>query len=317
MINYLRHHEIDKKKWDECITGSFNGNIYAYSWYLDIVCEGWEALVEDGYQSVFPLTGRKKYNISYLFQPLFSQQLGIFSKNVLSEETVKTFLLSVPEKYKFIEINLNKSNQINDIKGFNIIQNRNCELSLISSYENIFKNYSSNVKRNIKKAEESGIHIAKTADPDGIIGIFKNNKGKRIYRLNDNAYSALRRLLEKCLNNGMAEIWGAYTTENELCAGAFFIRSFNKMVFLFSGTDSKARECGAMPLLIDIFIKEHCGKNLVLDFEGSNDENLAKFYNSFGAEECFYPHIRKNGLPFLTGKGVMFVKFLKRILKIA
>lgn len=80
MITYLTHNQIDKQRWDDCIKQSPNGNVYALSWYLDIVHPRWEALVEDDYVSVMPLTGNRKCGISYPFQPFFVQQLGVFSK---------------------------------------------------------------------------------------------------------------------------------------------------------------------------------------------------------------------------------------------
>jgi hypothetical protein len=46
MIKYLRQDEINVDKWDQCISHSVNGMIYAFSWYLDIVNNRWEALVE-------------------------------------------------------------------------------------------------------------------------------------------------------------------------------------------------------------------------------------------------------------------------------
>ena len=45
MIQYFSHQAIDKKKWDDCIQHAFNGNIYAMSWYLDVVHHDWEALI--------------------------------------------------------------------------------------------------------------------------------------------------------------------------------------------------------------------------------------------------------------------------------
>ncbi|MCK4361546.1 MAG: hypothetical protein KAV70_07350, partial [Bacteroidales bacterium] len=81
MIKHLTYQQINKSKWDECIKKSFNGIIYGYSWYLDIVCKHWEALVENDYERVFPLTTGKKFGINYLYQPFFTQQLGVFSKN--------------------------------------------------------------------------------------------------------------------------------------------------------------------------------------------------------------------------------------------
>ena len=53
MIKYLHHSEIDKKKWDACIKESFNGMVYASSWYLDIVGFEWEALIENDMKVFF------------------------------------------------------------------------------------------------------------------------------------------------------------------------------------------------------------------------------------------------------------------------
>ena len=59
MINYLTNEQIDKSRWDDCVAHAVNGNVYAFSWYLDIVHLGWEALVEmiDGnYVTIMPIT---------------------------------------------------------------------------------------------------------------------------------------------------------------------------------------------------------------------------------------------------------------------
>ena len=55
---------IDKKHWDDCISKSFNGNVYAWSWYLDIVHPKWEALVENDYERVMALPSlRNEYDL--------------------------------------------------------------------------------------------------------------------------------------------------------------------------------------------------------------------------------------------------------------
>src|ERR1700692_3437990 len=79
MIHYLKHNAIDKRRWDEAIDRAFNGMIYAKSWYLDIVSPQWDALVSDDYRAVMPLTWRRKFGVYYLYQPFFTQQLGVFT----------------------------------------------------------------------------------------------------------------------------------------------------------------------------------------------------------------------------------------------
>ena len=295
MIKHLKYNEIDKNKWDECIRTSFNGNIYAYSWYLDIVCESWEALVEDDYERVFPLTTGKKFGINYLYQPFFTQQLGVFSKNILSKGIVDKFIFSIPEKYKFAEILLNTFNKV-DNKEFDVTPQLNHELDLINSYRILYRHYSKNTKRNITKAEKAGLTIVKNVKPDEIIKLFRKNRGKTVKTLKEKNYNVLSRLIYAAIYRGIAQIYGAYTKNNQLCSGVVFIEGNKKAVFIFSGNNSEAREYGAMPFLIDAFIKDNSGKHLTLDFDGSNNPNLARFYKSFGSKEVNYYKLQINKL---------------------
>lgn len=297
MIKYFSNKDIDLSKWDECIRKSFNGNIYAYSWYLNIVCEGWNALVEDDYKSVMPLTGRRKLGLHYLYQPVFTQQLGVFSVNKFSKEKVEEFLKAIPARYKLIEINLNKYNTLEPGK-FSVKHNLTHELDLINSYQNLRIHYSVNTLRNITKANKSNLTVNYKADPNELIKMFRKNRGKAITQLKNKDYKILKNLIEYCIAKGIGASWGVYNEKKNLCAGAFFVQSNNKVVFLFSATNSVAKKNGAMPFLIDQFIQENAQRNLTFDFEGSNDKNLARFYKSFGSKECEYLHIKKNTLPF-------------------
>jgi hypothetical protein len=84
----------------------------------------------------------------------------------------------------------------------------------------------------------------------------------------------------------------------KLIAGAFFVDANGKVIFLFSGMAKEGKEAGAMYFLVDQFIVHNANSNLVLDFEGSNDPGLARFYRGFGAKECVYLQARCNRLPW-------------------
>ena len=107
MIKLLKHNKIDKTRWDDCINKSFNGNVYALSWYLDIGHPGWDALVENDYERVMPLTISRKFGISYMFQPFFVQQLGVSSKSQLSQDDIDRFINAIPQQYRLIRYKLN------------------------------------------------------------------------------------------------------------------------------------------------------------------------------------------------------------------
>ena len=309
MIRYLRHPDIDKLKWDECINRSINGIVYAHSWYLDIVCPGWDALVEDDYVSVFPLTHNRKFGISYLYQPYFTQKLGLFTRNHLTESLVHDFLHSIPGKFRFAEIHLNSMNKVDPIV-YQVSARVNLELDLINTYENLRKKFDQNVNRNLKKAFDSSITIHRKVEPDELITLFKENYGKNEKRLKFRHYEVLRKLMDCCLKKRFGMIMGARMPDGKLCAAVFFLVDRSRIIFHFAASDAQARESGAMFLLIDSFIRDHAGQALTLDFEGSNDPNVARFYKSFGAIECNYSMVNINRLQWFTKKAVFFKKRL-------
>jgi len=297
MIRYLQHHEIDKERWDECIRRSFNGIIYAYSWYLDVVHPGWEALVNADYSTVMPLTGGKKLGVRYLFNPFFVQQLGVFSVARLSPDAVREFLNAVPPHFRYCEINLNTFNHPT-ADTYLFKENLNHELDMIGSYEMIRKEYSDNAKRNIKKAQLQDLSVVTSTSKEEIIALFRSDRGKDVEVLKEAEYDTLRRLLQALDGRGRLHTRGVHNANGQLIAGAFFCDANGKVVFLFSGNSAEGKEKGAMFFIVDHFILENAQKNLILDFEGSNDPQLARFYKGFGAKECVYLQAKRNTLPW-------------------
>ena len=312
MVQFIKNNEIDKSKWDVCVNNSINGNIYAYSWYLDIVCVGWNALIEDDYISIFPLTGYKKFGVQSIYTPFFTQQLGLFSINAITEEMLIAFIEAIPKYYKSVELNLNLYNVL-DNKQYKISNNLNHTLDLNSSYDKNKTNYSDNLKRNLKKAIQACPIIVNDINPEDLITIFKQNKGKDINHLKEADYYRLTLLINKCIEKGVAKVYGV-TSDNELCAGVVFIKTNNRIIFLFSATNNKAKEIYAMPYLIDKIIHDNSETNCTFDFEGSNDKNLARFYKSFGSKEEYYPTIYINKLSLIMNIGIYFYKKAKKYL---
>lgn len=295
-IRYVESNKIDRQRWDHCISQAFNGNIYACSWYLDVVCDHWDALVEGDYDRVFPLTYRKKYGIRYLYQPCFTQQLGLFAKTRLTPAIVDAFLDAIPGKFRLVEIQLNSYNEPAH-SGFEIRMRPNLELELIQNYEDIAGSYAQNLRRNLKTASHSHWKLLSDADPGSIIKIFRKNRGKELDSLSESDYYRLEQLCRECKRREKLSVIGAVSGEGILHAGVIFVKSHNKIIFLFSATDALARESAAMPFIIDSVIREYSGTQHILDFEGSEDENLARFYAGFGAKEFKYPLIRRDTLP--------------------
>lgn len=311
MIRYLKHTDINKVAWDDCINRAINGSIYAYSWYLDIVAEVWDALVEDDYVRVMPLPIRTKLGYPYIYQPFFVQQLGVYSVLQLSSLHVNAFYKAIPEHIKLIYYNLNVFNSFDDL-DFVSEPWVTYEMDLIAPYNDLFKRYSDNAKRNLKKAQ--GLTINTSERPDLIIDIFRQNKGKEVAAWGDAEYAILKKLIYSCIHKEKAAVWSCYDETNTLCAGIFFVISHGKVIFLFSGTNTIAKEKQAMTFMIDTFIKQHAGRQLTLDFEGSNNPDLARFYKGFGSSPVYYKHIETNMLPKGVKIGYDLIKSLRTLL---
>lgn len=307
MIRLLKHNKIDKKKWNDCINKSFNGNVYALSWYLDIVHPQWDALVENNYERVMPLTVSKKFGISYMFQPFFVQQLGVFSISQLSQNDIDRFISAIPQQYKLIQYRLNSYNKV-DYESNYIIKHRNIELDLIYDYQYLYNNYNNNTKRNLAKAESANLSIIHNIDPEIIINLFRNNKGKDVMHWKDKEYERLLELInvaishEYCFNIGVKDI------DNNTIAGAVFMYSHDRIIFLFSGCDERYKDKHALTMILDNVIREFCETQYTLDFEGSDNDGLARFYKGFGGVEVFYPEVKQNNL-----KGI--IKFIYKLIK--
>jgi hypothetical protein len=299
MIRFLQHDLIEKSLWDDCINQAVNGNLYAHSWYLDIVCPGWCALIEEnenGYEKVFPLPVSSRLGLNYIMQPFFTQQLGLFYLSSASEVKLLEFINSIPSQFKYIDLNLNTSNTLQT--SANVSGMTNIELDLISNYEDINSAYQNNLKRNLKKAAQNKLTLTKHVRPEEIISLFRANKGQELQHLSDNQYTLIQRIAYESIHKGIGEIWGAYNQFNELTAAILWVWSHHKAVFLFSALSESGKKLNAMPWLIDSFISQNAGKPLTLDFEGSNNEGLARFYSSFGAKRVIYQRFVKNELPF-------------------
>ena len=301
-IKYLQYKEIDKVKWDACITHAPNGLIYPYSFYLDCMAKNWDALVVGDYEAVMPLTWNKKYGFHYLYQPVFTASLGVFGKD-LTEKLVGEFINAIPSKFKLIEISLNSGNIFSIPTGFSILRT-NYILPLNKSYEELYKAYRENQKRNITKTIQLDCSVSKEIPVEEIIHI-NQEQLNHIDGTKPKDYPNFKKLYELLKIKGQAKAYGIIDSKNKILASAVFFFSHNRAYYIMVGNHPDGKTIGASHALIDAFIKDHAGQNLILDFEGSDIRNLAFFYSGFGATAEIYPALRINKLPW-------YVRLLKK-----
>ncbi len=287
IINHFKHSQIDIDKYDECITNSIQSRIYAHSWYLDIVADNWNVLVLNDYEAVMPLPymrAKRNLFLAKIIQPPFCQQLGVFSKINLSDEVFNTFLDNFlkhkPKLYNFNSLN----SDINKFKKISYEKKINYELDLSGRYEDIRKIYSTNLKRNISKAEKKSLQISNDISVEKLILLKKRNKK---YKISDKNFRKIENLIKELRTRNLGYTYGVYF-EKELIVAAFFIIYKKRFIYLFSSNSNQSKKHGAMPFLLDTLIKQNVGKHNIFDFEGSMILGVSKFFKSFGAKLINY-----------------------------
>lgn len=298
-IQHLPHNHIDKKKWDKCIDRASNGLIYGYSFYLDALTTDWDALVLNDYEAVMPLPWRKKFGIYYIYQPAFTAQLGVFG-NDLDKNILTAFLKAIPGKFSYCDLSLNHQN-VFTVEGFPFRQRINYVLHLAEDHSTLYERYRQNIKRNIKKAASYQCTITKDIDIYLITELAKQHARSA----SENDFNRFKILYSGLKEKGFAKTYGVFSGRGELLASAVYFFSHKRAYYILVGNHPNGRTLGASHLLIDGFIQDHAGKDIHLDFEGSDMRNLAFFYSSFGATEEKYPALHLNRLPW-------YLKWLKK-----
>jgi hypothetical protein len=296
MIRYCQYNEIDKTKWDECIAGSSLCLPYAYSWYLDIVSPGWDGLISDNYEGVMPLPFKQKWFVTYIYKPYFAQQLGIFAHEDPKENVLNEFIKSIPKKFSYTHTNLNESNPA--ANKFTAVVNVNHLIQIDRTHTSIYKDYSRNCRRNIKKAVDGGLVLRNDLDIPTFVTFIFENLEKQISRLDPEQGIMLEKIISTARKKIKGELIGVYAGQDELCAAGFFMQTKDRHIFSVCASTDKGKQYNAMYLLVDEQIKKSAGIKKWFDFSGSNISGIAYFNQSFGARVMTYPTLHLNRLPF-------------------
>jgi len=314
-FQYITNSDINKKKWDTCISESFNSRVYGLSWYLDIVCENWDGIVFGDYEMVFPVIFKKRFFLKKSYHPFFCQQLGPFYKNknfanIDNSLNFHSFFLKYFNKYTYcstseyslqIDIEIIKKitlyfktlkSGMKNVYEFYCDEMANLELDLDQAYDQIQDSYSTNTIRNLKKSKGYNLQIQKDISVSVFMELYKTNKKiknsiQKSFSFTDN-YSIIKDLISTCLNKKKGQLIGVFDQKKNMISAAFFLSSFNRYIMLFNVTRPDFKKYHGMTFLIDDFIKSNSNQYKLLDFEGSNLEGVRKFYSGFGS--CYSPY---------------------------
>jgi len=293
-IFYIKHADINRQKWDESIENSANGLIYAYSFYLDTMSENWDALMMGDYEVVMPLTWKRKWGITYLYQPAFTQQLGIFGKAAFKEDITEAFLDKAFKLFSFAEINLNFANKYRKATR----EKCNMVLPLNISFDETEKKFRQDFVKNFRK---NNLMYDHTEDFKNAILLFEKSKSKKV-NISKNNYDHFLQLCGLFKNKGDLIVRKATMGNGELLSTALLFKDRRRIYYILSTTSEEGRKKEANYFLLYNLIKEFSEQDLIFDFEGSDIPGIKSFFKKFGAIEQPYYFVAINKFPFLPGK---------------
>ena len=291
-IRLIRNKDIDRTKWDSCVTQSAIPLVYVQSGYLDIVSPDWDALVWGDYNYIMPLVIKRKLGISFLLQPIFAQQHGIFPEAGATIQN--TFLSYIRDHFRYISIHLNAGHSEPFPEEFKVEHRDNFILNLSPSYKELRSNYSKHARRLIRKADDNKVLVKRGLQTNAYIDLKNLATGNK---LPQSSMQTLQRLIEYGYSSGNGTIYAAYTPDNTLCSAAFFYFATKRVLYLNAASTDEGKANSSMFKIVDQFISEHSGSGLTLDFEGSSIPGIARFYAGFGAEVEQYYCLKLNRLP--------------------
>jgi len=296
-LRYITYYEIDKMKWDACIKSSFNGLIWGFSWYLDIVCSKWDAIVEDDYQKVMPLPYITKYKQLHIVVPPYVKQLGIFSIDKINHTIVNAFIQAIPEKFKNISLALNDMNKTS-IENYKITKIRNYQLDLIEPYIDLLDNISIETKQYIITALNKRITLKRNISTEEFISFYKTAQYHSTGKLTRTKESVLTPLISTLTKFNLAEIHGTFDEDGKICGIAFFLIYLNRLSIMSIAIDETGLSSCADYMIVNEFIQSNANKNITLDFPQNAKDRWLNLSLGFGATQTVTSLLERNNLPF-------------------
>lgn len=286
-IRFVPYSAIDPVRWNQCIRTSLNGLIYGRTEYLNTFCPQWDALILGDYEAVMPLTSGKKWGIRYLYQPAFTQQLGVFGRS--DTHIQQAFLQEARKRFRFAEIHLNFIHQ-----DATTTRKHNQIIDLHKPYPELKKNYSDYTLRKLKQAGAATTSYREISAAQNILA-YQQLFGPQTPHVPSSVYDRLNRFClqypELCLSRGLF-------LEDSLIASVTALRDEQRIYLITLTAHERKHYPWANHQLIDQLILEHAQQALLLDFEGSDLEGVFAFNAGFGAVDQPYLFCKWNDLPW-------------------
>ncbi len=315
-VIFLKRRKIDDAAWNDCVIRSVAPLPYALTWYLDAVCPEWCGLVyrENGvYQAVMPLPRRKKFDISYLEQPLFSQQYGIFSTaEFQTKEIYHLFLQEVEKRFSLISgyaFHYQTNPEFLPEKYISAAFTHHIVLE--KDFEEIFLSFRKDRKRDFR--QKNRCVRQKISSAEKMMQIFTEKNAPKIAGgIHRKTAEIFQNLFRQAVRNCSYELWEAENAQGELFF-AFFLHCQNTVFYLFNSASGSQNSLSCRAAMIAEYLKSNSRQPLIFDFESAQKESVADFYASFGAKKVPFYILNWDKTSFVVRLLRNFIRFFKQM----
>jgi hypothetical protein len=159
--------------------------------------------------------------------------------------------------------------------------------------------YTRNVKRNIRKAEEYGVFVERTSDIDRYYVLFARNFENQGLKP-PVSYEYLKGIYGYLREEGCGEMWIAKTESDEWIA-AKILAWDEKVIHQWSAaSDVELRKTGGIFLLSDAVFKQCCQRGMkTMNLMGGNVPQLGEGHSNFNPKIVPYYGVEKRSLPYV------------------
>lgn len=256
-IRVIKREAVEDEKWDGCVAASANGSAFVSTWFLDLICDDWEAIVLDDYDAVMPLPLRRQMGLKQVYHPSLLPYSGIVNRIPLVPDVVMKMIETVP--YRNIHLVMNVHNRLPLSFTSKLQTYRYPVLDLISDLDWIEKHFRDDMHSIIELYQEKQLTVIRDLNVADYMLFLRQTIGIR-----DHEYAGLQHVMAYALRYKSAGMYAAYDKNNQMIAGAFLLKS-NGCLALLHCMANDDNYSGVKAIIYHV-LKYNAGSNLTLEF---------------------------------------------------
>jgi len=306
----LSRHEIADNVWNDFVTTSPQGCIYHFTWYLDVICPDWSAIVvgnAEHWNAIMPLPLSQKVGINYALQAPFAQYSGVLFRPQIGKQLTQwnnkkrwcEFIVQhIPTSIKLFKFNFAPQFDYPlpfHWNGYQLEAKYTYWLSLEPTAKEIEQGFAKSVRQAIRKSKQEGLVLVEAENIDDLLRFSLQQKKF----LPDSQYQKLPELWQALKERDKGMVLEVRDKNGVLHTGGLFLKDAERWITIF-GSNSKpeSKETGAVAYMLSEAIQMAKREGVdYFDFEGSMMEGVERFFRSFGGSPIPYLLISKNTLP--------------------